>query len=253
MRVSEQKVKRKKPKRIFTWIVVGCLLLAGGLVITLKTCELKQVTITGSVRYSEEEIKQLLMTGPTDHITFLFWLRSRLQDWENIPFIEKIELEMTSKNSVEITIYEKLVTGCVEQMGSYLYFDREGRVVESSRQRLEDIPLVTGLKFSHIVLQQPLQVQREELFEVILNLVRLIEKQELTVEEIHFNSEYEVSLMIADCEVLLGKRRNYDEVIAVLRSVLASAEGRRLCIDMSNYENGNGRITAKSLEDAGDE
>ena len=53
--------------------------------------------------------------------------------------------------------------------GSYLYFDRDGIVVESSRIKLEDIPVITGLNFSRIVLHEQLKVQKEEMFTVILS------------------------------------------------------------------------------------
>lgn len=250
MRVAEHydRTKRKR-RKIFYAIIAACFVLAAVVVFIVKAYELEDITIIGNTRYTEEELKELIFTEPTDQVTFLFYLRMKTKGIEEIPFIEKVEVTMTGRGSVEIVVHEKLVTGCVEQMGSYMYFDREGMVVESTRTRLSDIPLVTGLRFSRIVLKEKLVVQKEELFQTILNLTRLIEKQQLEVSEIRFNSDYEVTLYVADCEVLLGKRDNYDEIIAVLRSVLASAEGRKLRIDMSNYEEGNGRITSVPLSE----
>ncbi len=250
LRITEQYDRtKKKRKRIFWGITAGCLILALAVIIVLRAYELKNITISGTTHYTEEELKELLCTEPTDSISFLFYLRLKWQEPEGIPFIEAIETRLVDRNSVELVVHEKLVTGCVEQMGSYLYFDREGMVVESTRVRLEDVPLLTGLRFSRIVLKEKLQIQREGMFQTILNLARLIEKQELHVSEINFNSDYEVTLYVDGCEILLGQRENYDESMAVLKSVLASAEGRRLKIDMRYYEDGNGRITSVPLEE----
>ncbi|MBQ9120640.1 MAG: cell division protein FtsQ/DivIB [Lachnospiraceae bacterium] len=254
MRVTEQQEDGKKKTRIlFFGIIALCLVLAIAAVVVVRTYELKNVTFTGNTRYTEEELKERIFTEATDQISFLFYLRMKTKGTEEIPFIEKLETHMPDSHSIEIVVHEKLITGCVEQMGSYLYFDREGIVVESTRERLEDVPLVTGLRFSQIVLEEKLVVQKESLFQTILNLARLIEKQELEVTEIHFNSDYEVTLYVSGCEVFLGYRENYDVVLATLKSVLSSAEGRKLLIDMSNYEEGNGRITSTPLVTEGDE
>ncbi len=249
MRITEQYDRiKKKRKRIFWGITVGCLTLAVALIIVIRSYELKNITISGNTHYTEEELKELVFTESTDQISFLFYLRMKWKGTEEIPFIETIETRMTDRNSIELVVHEKLVTGCVEQMGSYLYFDREGIVVESAHVRLEDVPLLTGLRFSRIVLKEKLEIQRDGMFQTILNLSRLIEKQELAVSEISFNADYEVALHVDGCEVLLGKKDNYDESMAVLKSVLASAEGRKLRIDMRYYEDGNGRITSVPLE-----
>lgn len=234
---------------MLTVILWGCLIFALAVVIFLKAFELKHVTVTGGSRYTAEEIQDMLVTKTTDRVSLFFWLRMRFSEPQEIPFVEKVEIKLTGRDSVEVTVYDKLVTGCVEQMGSYLYFDRDGMVVESSRERLDDVPLVTGLKFSRVVLKEKMVVAKEGVFDVILDLARLIEKQELAVSRIAFDSDDAVTLYIGEHVVLLGKREHYDEALAVLKSLLAAAKGRRLKIDMTAYENGNNRITAYPLEE----
>lgn len=249
MRKTNAYAPVKKGKRLMTAILWGCLIFALAAVIFLKAFELKEVTVTGGSRYTAEEIEDMLVTRTTDRISLFFWLRLRFSGAQDIPFVEKVEIELTGRDSVEITVYDKLVTGCVEQMGSYLYFDREGMIVESSRERLPDVPLVTGLKFSRIVLREKMVVAKEGIFDVILDLARLIQKQELDVSRIAFDSDGAVTLYIGEHVVLLGKREHYDEALAVLKSLLAASEGRKLKIDMTAYENGNNRITAQPLEE----
>lgn len=249
--INSGTTNHRRRKRLFTWILFLCLLIAVSVVVFLKSYELETITFEGNTRYTQQELTALLMTKKTDSITPFFWLRMKWKGADDIPFIEKTDIRMTDRHSVEITVYEKLVTGCVELRNQYMYFDREGIVVESSARRLPDVPLVTGLSFSKIVLREKLEVQRDELFDVILNLVRLIDKQEIDVQQIRFQQDYSVTLYTENCEVLLGKRDYYDNVLAVLKPVLASAQGRSLKIDMTLYENGNDRITAQPLEETG--
>ena len=56
-------------------------------------------------------------------------------------------------------VFEKSVVGYVSYMSSYMYFDKDGIIVESSVEQLPGVPWITGLDFGHIILHQPLPVQ----------------------------------------------------------------------------------------------
>lgn len=240
--------RKQKKKRMRIIILTLCFVFAVLVFVFLKTFELNTIVIEGNTRYTEQEIKDLLLTKATDHVSLFFYLRMRWQGTSAIPFVEKVEVELTGRHKAVITVHEKLITGCVEHRGNYLYFDRDGIIVESTRERLEGVPVVVGLSFSQIVLHEKLKTQTEGMFDVILNLARLIERNELAVDEIKFSSDDSVMLTAQGCELFLGKRPFYDEVLAVLKSVLAEAKGRKLRIDLTLYENGNGRITAYPLD-----
>lgn len=242
----------RRRKRKLTKILCVCLVFAAAAVIFRMMFELKHFNVTGGSRYSGEEVRQILVTKPTDRVSLFFWLRMRLFGAGEIPFVEKVEVELSGRNGVEVTVHDKLVTGCVEQMGSYLYFDREGMVVESAKERLPDVPLVTGLKFSKIVLRERMVTAKEGIFDVILDLVRLIEKQGLAVSQIAFDSDDAVTLYVDGNVVFLGKKQHYDEALAVLKSLIAASGDRKFKFDLTAYENGNNRVTAQDIETGGE-
>jgi cell division protein FtsQ len=130
-------------------------------------------------------------------------------------------------------VYDKKIIGCIEFMGDYLYFDKDGIIVESTSNMLSDIPLIKGLKFKKIVLNEKLEVQKDELFDIILNLTQQIEKRELNVKTISFNNNYEVTLNLGDIKAMLGKRSTYDVILSKLKNIVAEAKGKKLTIDMS--------------------
>ncbi len=187
------------------------------------TFRLEELTVTGATRYTEEEIKERLVTAKTDSNALLLYLKYNYVTDFKLPYIEKADIKLSGSHKVSVRIYEKIMTGCVELMGEYLYFDKDGIVVESSSERLPDIPLIKGLKFKKIILHEKLEVQKDELFDTILNLTQLVDKYELEVKTITFNSDYEVSVDCGDLIALLGKRTAYDEVLAELKSILQSS------------------------------
>lgn len=195
--------------------------------------QLKNITVTGSSRYTEEQITAKLLNSKADTNTIIFYLKYKYFVDVKIPFVEKMSFELVDNNSVNIKVYDKRIIGCIEFMDDYFYFDKDGIIVESTSKRIDDIPLVKGLKYHKIVLNEKLEVQKEELFDVILNLTQQIEKYGLNVDTIIFNNNYEVTLNCGDIKAMLGKRDTYDEILAKLKNIMAEIEGRKLTIDMT--------------------
>lgn len=77
-------------------------------------------------------------------------------------------------------------------------------MVESTNQKLDGIPCITGLKFGQIVLHQPLPVEEKSVFESILNVTQVLETYNLKVDKIQYNSKGEATLYMNDLEVALG-------------------------------------------------
>lgn len=225
-----------------------CLVLVFLCLLFILNFRIKNVIVEGSSRYSENEIKEHLMTERTDNISFLFYLRQKLSHKKEIPFVETYDVEFVDKNTVKIQVYEKLVIGCVEVMGGYMYFDKDGMVVESSNEKLSDVPEIKGLKYNQVVLYEQLEVQKSNLYDTILNLTKLIHLHELPVQTIIFNSSLEVTMECDGNIALFGKKNTYDEQIAVLESLLKSAGVEKYTFDLRNYSKNDTTIIAKPLE-----
>jgi cell division protein FtsQ len=201
--------------------------------------------VVGSRQYTPEQITAELVKTKLDSNSLYLYLKHRYFADVMIPFVEKIDVTMTDTHTITIYVYEKMVAGCVEFMGEYMYFDKDGIIVESSTKRLEEIPVIKGLKFDKIMLGEKLVVQKDELFDVIINLTQLIQKYELDVDKITFSSDYEVTLDCGDIRVLLGKKSTYDEALSELKNILAEAQDMKITLDMRNYVKGTHNIIGK--------
>lgn len=205
---------------------------------------LKNVSFEGLTRYSEAEFLEQLDSGFFTSLTPCFCLSDTFLQ-KNIPFVEKYEIDYIDRQTAKIVVHEKRITGCVIVMGRYMFFDKDGIIVESSDALVEDVPVVTGLEFDEIVLYKPLKVQKQSLFDTILELTRLIELNGISAEKIDFDANYEVTLHLKDISVMLGKKTNYDGQMNALAGILQSLPGRTGTLDMRNYSGENGDVIFK--------
>ena len=245
MREKRQKEKKKGILSRLMKILIFCLFIVGSTFVLLFTSRLETVIVEGSNHYTSEELQEKVLIKKTDKNTILLYLRYKYGETSSIPFIERVDIEMMNLNTVTIQVYEKVVTGCIEYMGGYMYFDKDGIIVESSDEKLSQVPFITGLSFNKMVLYEKLDTQKDEIFNVILNLTQLIRKYELDIETIQFSPDMEVTLYCGKIQVLLGKRNTYDEQIAELKNLLPKAPNKKLTLDMRNYTEGQDRIIAK--------
>lgn len=229
----------------FRLIVLGMLFLMAVVIWGYNLLRLKTIEYEGLTTYTEQEFTKLLSDSPAMKNTYLFYLRHALFPKEEIPFVEGYDVRLVSGTAVHVQVYEKLVIGCVEIMGKYMYFDKDGIVVESSSERIKGVPLIAGLKFNQIVLYEKLQVQRQSLFTKILDLTKLLLQNGIEAERVQFDSDYEVTLLCGDIKVLLGRRDTYDIQLAALRGILDAAVGQAGTLDMRSYSRENQDVILK--------
>jgi cell division septal protein FtsQ len=217
--------------------------------------EVTEVTVTGNEHYTEEEIKEMVMEGWYGRNSLFLMLKYRKKSIKNIPFIDSMDVEIQSPHSVTIHVYEKSLAGYIEYLEKYMYFDKDGMVVESSSSPTEGIPLVTGLKFNHVIMNEPLPVQNGNIFKMILNITQLLTKYHIMTDRIYFSSHLEVTLYFGQARVYLGEYESIEEKINKLQYLLPELEGRKGVLHMENYdsEDKNARIPFEIDKEGGEE
>ena len=130
-------VLTKDGKKVAACAAAVVVLLA--LLLFFALFKVDSVSVVGSTRYSDEEIRQMAMGSPLDSNTLLaVWLH-RHQEAEDIPFVESFDLEMLDSHSIRIHVNEKEIVGYVARGGQKMYFDKDGNVVESEAQEESEI------------------------------------------------------------------------------------------------------------------
>lgn len=232
--------------RLYIFLLV-LVLIAGSCGYVYFFCKLENVEVKGASYYTDSQVRNLVVTSKLDEYAPVLYLKGRFKTIE-APFIEKIDIELIDKNSVRIEVYEKVITACVEKMGQYFYFDNDGTVMEVTAERNSQYPLVKGVSFASAVIEEKLEIERESVFDTILELAMLLRKNNLEVEEIEFSDNYEVTLHIGNKVVYLGKQNAYDLQIDNLPGVLEAAGSGSYSIDMKKYSEKNRDVIAKPLK-----
>ena len=242
---SEQKKKRKAGK-IFLIILAALLLLCmGAYIYVIKSYSLTKIQVSGNVHYTKDEVIAIVTKGKKADNTLFFYIENKLHPVEDVTFVDKFQIEVIGKLTVTITVYEKSMAGCVIYMDQYIYFDNDGRVLETSAEKLPDVPCIQGLKFDRIVVGEKLPVTNDAMFQEILTMTQLIDKNELLIDEIRFNSDNEIVLYKDKIKIELGSGTGLEDKLMNLESILAKLEGKSGTLDLTDYTAGTGNAIFK--------
>lgn len=233
--------KNKSRKHIWAirYIIIGTalvMMLAALGVYIYEKYTVDTMIVEGSTHYSNEEIASMVMgDGILNHNSLYLSVKYRDKEIKDVPFIETMSVRTVSPDTIKITVYEKAIAGYVEYMGRYIYFDKDGTVIESSSVKTEGIPQVIGMNFDHIVLYEKLPVEDDKIFKQILDVSQLLEKYEIAVDRIYFDTDYNLTLYFDEARVKLGNFDKIDDKIIRLKNILPELEGKKGVLRMENY------------------
>ena len=238
--------KRKKFGVILLVIAVLAVILLGGGYYIKTTYTVSTAYVEGNVHYTEDEIKDIVMSGFLGDNSLYLSLKYRNKGIEGVPFVDTMDVKVLAPDTIKISVYEKVLTGYVRFMDTYMYFDKDGYVVESSSIRTAGVPQVTGLKFDHVVIGQALPVEDEDIFNKILNVTKLLNKYELKADKLYFNRAGEVTVYFGEVKVALGSESlAMEDKLMLLPELLPSLEGKKGTLQMNTQSEGDGRYTFK--------
>ena len=224
-------------------VAAAVLFVSAGMAFILAGYRVTHVEVVGNSHYTEQEITDMVLKGNVFDNSLLLNIKYRNKSIEDIPFVEKMDVEVKNNDTIRIMVYEKKLAGCISYLGNYMYFDREGIVVESSPQITEGVPEITGLRFNHVRLYEQLPVERSEIFQEILELTQLLDKYEIIADKIYFDTDNNVTLYFGEARVLIGSKSHIDEKIMQLSVIVPSIQGKAGVLDMREYETGTTTLT----------
>lgn len=201
------------------------------------------IYVTGNTHYTNDEIIDMVMNGRMGHNSLFLSLKYRDKSIENVPFIEKMDVDIVSPDTIRINVYEKAIAGYFAYLGRYMYFDRDGIVVESSFEPSDDVPQVMGLSFNYCIMHEKLPIENEKVFEEILDVTQLLSKYQLRANRIFFDSEYNLYLYFDGVEVSIGTDDFIDEKIIQLQYILPELDGKSGILEMKDFNADTKNVT----------
>ncbi|MCR5283719.1 MAG: cell division protein FtsQ/DivIB [Lachnospiraceae bacterium] len=237
----ERSFSRKKFIGISLLVVL--LILAGTVYYLLTEYKVTDVMVEGNIHYTPAEIRDMVLPGGIKDNSLYLRLYFRNRKMEDIPFIETMDVEIMSHNMIKVVVYEKALAGCIEYLGKYMYFDKDGVVVESSDQTTPGVPQIKGLTFDSVMLHEPLPVGNSDIFSEILKVTQLLDKYQLTADQIFFSNKGNVTLYFGNVRVDMGGEANVDEKVMQLREIIPHLEGKSGILHMENFNKETTTVT----------
>lgn len=234
-------------KRLFIGIV--------SIVVIVFLCyiifHLDTVKVEGTEFYTEEEIKASVFVRDFSDNEIMFFIYDKLFGIDTLPFVEEIEAEYHNPRSMTLHVYDKKISGCINYLGQYVYFDKDGIVLQTLPEQKEGIPVVIGINFGTFTVGQPFQVSDDSVFDSIMNVSQQISHYEIPVDKIKV-TDGAIRLTIGSLKVDLGKKERYDDALADLAGVIEKAQSENIAlngtINMENHTAGDRIVMTPSAK-----
>ncbi len=239
------KERRKKTRTIVIAVLAALIVM---LIATWFICTVRKVEVVGNKNYSAKEIEDLVLSSSWDYNTIYLWYQNKHKTIETPPFLDMVEIEILSYNSIRIHAYEKTIVGYVEYLGNYVYFDKDGTVLETSNKIKEGLPVVEGLEFHKMVLYEKLPVKDQKIFKTLVTLTQMLGKNDLVPDCIEFTSDGQINMTFGEVIVHLGEDEYMDNKIARLTGILPQLEGRSGILYMEDVDETTQRISFKKTK-----
>ncbi len=217
--------------------IIICILL-GAFFYVLNEFKITSIMVQGNKHYTTSEIKQIVENGWFGDNSLIVGLKYRHKAIKDVPFIETMEVKVESRNSIRVIVYEKALAGYIRYLDRYMYFDKDGIIVENADVPTEGLPLVTGLEFERIVMYEPLPVGNKEVFQTILDVTKILSKHEMSADKIYFNEKLEMTLYFGDMRIQMGSSDMLEEKIQQVAAIMETVEGGEYSgvLDLSSYD-----------------
>ena len=150
------------------YFLLGILVILIAAFIYVSSFKIKEIRVSGCSKVDEQVIIDAVRNKSYVNNTIVLYIQNKIKPIGDIPFVTKIDIDFISKNEISVTVYEKSVAGCVEYMDGYVYFDKDGIVLESSQEIIEGIPCIRGLNFTEWEMGKKLPIDNESKFKSIL-------------------------------------------------------------------------------------
>lgn len=233
-------------KRLFLIILLLGFLIAalgaGYYVFTKYT--IKNIYVDGNVHYTQEEIQNFVMEGPLGKNSLYLSLKYKKKGVENIPFVDVMDVSILSPDTIKITVYEKALAGYIKYLDTYMYFDKDGYVVECADVLTLGVPQIAGLDFNYVVMGERIPVEDESIFNDIMNITKLLNKYDLAADKIYFHSSGDITIYFGDVKAALGNdNQNLEDKLMRIPQFLSKISGKKGTLRMENCSEDNPDVT----------
>ena len=231
--------RRKKKRRKIRLVIFLIFLLVAGLsaLIIWQVYRVGEVKVEGNEHYSKEQIEKFVLDDKYSWNSLYVYLKYRFMEMEQIPFVDTMEISPENPKTLKIFVCEKEIIGYlyIASIDQNVYFDKDGFVVETSKEIIEGIPRVEGLNCDQVVLYEKLPIDDKDILRSLLGASQSLKKNGVVPEEIRFEENGSITLSYGNITVLLGGGDKLTNKILRLSYILPQLEGKKGVLHVENW------------------
>lgn len=210
-------------RKLFFVAFIGIVALALWLTFfTLPVFNIKSIEISGNENLSKEQIESMLNTKVGNNI-FAFNKTKALKNIKSNNYVEEVSIHRKLPSTITVNIKEYKLRAYVPYMGSYLYINDYGRILDTQKTFKKQLPVVEGLKFNQFTLGEVLQVDNPSAFDTVVQLSKLFEKDQLlnTIVQVDVSDENDIHFYVGKIDVEFGSLMTQTKNAYIKRSFKA--------------------------------
>ncbi|MDF2892488.1 MAG: putative polypeptide-transport-associated domain protein FtsQ-type [Clostridia bacterium] len=219
-------------RKTFKYILFLLLLtFTVAFLMTSSLFNIKTINVTGNNRVSQQEIIRLSGLSYQQNI-FRINSKETMKNVFQSPYVEKIKIRRGLPNIINIDIIEREPLVLVPYVGSYLFVDAQGIVVEiNSSIAGMNLPVINGLKFNTFKLGEEIKVENKLQLASAIALINQIKKTGISQEIAEINAENILNLKLitkSGIKVNLGDDSNINTKIPLAKAILQDLNSKNL-------------------------
>ncbi len=233
-----EKRRRQKRRRIGLIVFLSLfVILVAAVLIVWNVFTVEKVEVKGNEHYSGEQIEKFVLNDEYSWNSLYVLFKYKFFETKEIPFVDTMEISLKDPNTLQVQVYEKGILGYlyIATIDQNAYFDKDGFVVETSKEIIEGIPRVEGLDCEKVVLYEKLPLKGEEVLKNLLTATQALKKNEVVPEQIKFAKNGDITLTYGGIEVLMGDADNLTKKILRLPYILPEISGMTGVLHVENW------------------
>lgn len=235
IREKRKKKKSRKMKLIIFLTIV--LLLLIGILVVWKVFTVKNVEVEGNELYTDEQIQKFVLNDDYSWNSLYVVLKYRFLNTKKIPFVDTMEISFKDPHTLKVNVYEKGLIGYlyISSINQNAYFDKDGFVVETSKDIIQKVPQINGIDCDKVVLYEMLPLKDDDILKSLLTATQALKKYEVAPDTINYGKDGSITLEYGTIEVLLGASDNLTKKILRLSYILPQLEGMSGTLHIENW------------------
>ena len=146
-KVYSNEGEEKRSKKPFLIGAAVVLILLGGIAVS-PVFAVKEIGSEGAKHFTTSELSETIGLSEGSNC-LLFGAHRAEKKLEENPYILEADIKRKLPDTVQICIKERQIRGYVPYMGTYLYIDKNGLVLDAQDVIDCPAPVVKGLVFDH--------------------------------------------------------------------------------------------------------